>query len=117
MQILKPRLLPSSSCCLVILIVLTSSAGAQSKLALSDEYAGPWREITQDVRDFLALRRVHACNEAAGRQSSRKSDEYLLYCTQDGKHWTSWRVQPATNKLRGPDKLIEGIPSPSADYR
>ena len=116
MQILKPRLLPSS-CCFVILVVLTSSAGAESELALSDEYAGPWREITQDVRDFLTLHRVHACNEAVGRQSSRNSDEHLLYCTRDGKRWTSWRLHLAKNKLRGPDKLIEGIPLPSADYR
>jgi len=116
MQILN-RLLPSSSCCLAILLALTSSAGAQSKSSPSEEYPGPWQEITQVVRGFLSDRKVHACSEAVGRQSSRNSDEYLLYCTQDEKHWTSWRVQPATHKLRGPGKLIEGIPPPSADYR
>ena len=117
MQYCKPRLLPSLSCCLFILLVLTSSAGAQSKLSPSEEYPGPWQEITQDVRGFLALHKVHACNEAVGRQSSRNSGEYLLYCTQDEKHWTSWHVQPAAHKLRGPDKLIEGIPLPSAYFQ
>ena len=117
MQILKPRLLPSSSCCLVIFLVLTSSAGAQSKLSASEEYPGPWQEITQDVRDFLALHRVYACNQAVGRQSSRNSGEYLLYCTQDEKRWTSWHVMPEAHKLPGPNKVIEGVPLPSADYR
>jgi hypothetical protein len=51
------------------------------------------------------------------RQSSLNSGEYLLYCTRDEKHWTSWRVQTASHKLRGPDKLIEGIPLPDPYYR
>ena len=80
----------------------------------SEEYPGPWREVTQEVRDFLALHKVYACNQVVGRQSSHNSGEYLLYCTRDEKHWTSWRVQPATHKLRGPDKLIEGIPLPDS---
>ncbi|MGZ5988815.1 MAG: hypothetical protein ACXWLC_09495 [Rhizomicrobium sp.] len=44
-----------------------------------------------------------------GRQSPRNPGEYLLYCTRDEKLWTSWRVQPAANKVRGPGKLFEGI--------
>jgi hypothetical protein len=66
-----------------MLLVLTSfadSARVQSKS--SEEYPGPWREITQDVREFLALHKVYACNSAVGRQSSRNSDDYLLYCTR-----------------------------------
>ena len=111
----QPRLPSLLFRCGLTLLVLTpfaDAARAQSKL--SEEYPGPWLEITQDVRDFLALHKVRACNEAVGRQSSRNSGEYLLYCTRDEKHWTSWRVQPAAHKLRGPDKLIEGIPLPSA---
>ena len=115
MQIHRSGLLSISFRCGLMLLVLTSfadAARAQSKP--SEEYPGPWREITQDVREFLALHKVYACNEAVGRQSSRDPDEYLLYCTRDEKHWTSWCVQPAAHKLRGPDKLIEGIPLPSA---
>jgi hypothetical protein len=110
---------------LLVLTSLADAASAQSKvspsqakfspseakISPSEEYPGPWREVTQEVRDFLA------CDQAAGRQSSLNSGEYLLYCTRDEKHWTSWRVQTATHKLRGPDKLIEGIPLPDPYYR
>jgi hypothetical protein len=109
----RPGLLSLSLRCGLMLLVLMQFAEA-AQAQSSEEYPGPWSEITQDVREFLALHKVYACNEAVGRQSSRNSDEYLLYCTRDEKHWTSWRVQPAARKLRGPDKLIEGIPLPSA---
>jgi hypothetical protein len=91
MQKHQPGLLSLSLRCGSMLLVsmpFAEAAQAQS----SEEYPGPWSEITQDVREFLALHKVYACNEAVGRQSSRNSDEYLLYCTRDEKHWTSWRV-------------------------
>ena len=113
MQKHQPGLLSLSLRCGLMLLVLTPCADP-AQAQSSEEYPGPWREITQDVRAFLALRKVYACNEAVGRQSSRNSDEYLLYCTRDEKHWTSWHVQPAARKLWGPDKLIEGIPLPNA---
>ena len=127
MQRRQSRLVSLSFRCGWMLLVLTPLADAASaqpkfspseaKFSPSEEYPGPWREVTQEVRDFLALHKVYACNQAAGRQSSHNSGEYLLYCTQDEKHWTSWRVQTATHKLRGPDKLIEGIPLPDPYYR
>ena len=127
MQGRQSRLISLSFRCGLMLLVLTplaDAASAQSKFSPSEakfspseEYPGPWREVTQEVRDFLALHKVYACNQAAGRQSSLNSGEYLLYCTRDEKHWTSWRVQTASHKLRGPDKLIEGIPLPDPYYR
>jgi hypothetical protein len=75
----------------------------------SERFPGPWLEITQEVRDVLDLNKVFACSQAMGRQSSRNPGEYLLYCTRDEKLWTSWRVQPAANMVRGPGKLFEGI--------
>ena len=92
------------------LVPLACSVDAQPKPSPSELYPGPWLEVTQEVRETLALLKISACNEAAGRQSSRNSDEYLLYCTQDETHWTSWLVQPATHTVRGPGRLLEGIP-------
>jgi hypothetical protein len=103
--------------CAVILSVITPlavTAFAQPKFSPSEQYPGPWLEITQQVRDVLALHKISACNEAVERQSSRMSGEYLLYCTQDEKHWTRWHVQPATQKVRGPSKILEGIPLPDS---
>jgi len=97
------------------LFVLTSfsTAGhAQPKFLPSEEYPGPWREVTQEIRDFLTLQQIAACGQAAGRESSRNPGEYLLYCTDNGKIWTSWRIKPVANKVRGPGKLLEGIAPP-----
>jgi len=103
-----------------IALLLTTVSGAfdvalaQPKFSPQKQYPGPWLEVTQEVRDFLTLHKIYACNQAMARQSSRNSGEYLLYCTQDERHWTSWRVQPATHKLRGHGKLLEGMSQPDA---
>ena len=116
MQRIRPRLLSSSfRFCLMLFVLMpwTDASYAQPGLSPSEHYPGPWVEVPQEVRNLLALRKVSACSEAVGRQSSRNPSEYLLYCTQDERHWTSWRVQPATHKVQGPRKLFEGIPAPN----
>jgi len=104
-------------CCGLTFLLLApcvEAAYAQPKFSPSKQFPGPWLEVTQEVRDLLALYKVSHCNQAAARMSSRRPDEYLLYCTQDEQVWTSWRVRPAANKIRGPGRLIEGIPLPEA---
>jgi len=96
------------------LVPLACAADARSKLSPSEMYPGPWFEITQEIREILTLYKVSKCNEAVGRQSSRSSGEYLLYCTQDEVHWTSWLVKPAAHKVHGPGSLLDGIPLPDA---
>ena len=95
-------------------VPLACSVDARSKLSPAEQYPGPWFEITEEVRETLALHKITACNEAVGRQSSTHPGEYLLYCTQDESHWTSWLVQPATHQVRGPGTLLEGISLPDA---
>jgi hypothetical protein len=88
------------------------AAEARSRLSPSEQFPGPWLETTQEIRDVLSLHKVSACSQAMARQSSQDPGEYLLYCTRDEKLWTSWHVQPATQKVRGPYKLSEDIPMP-----
>jgi hypothetical protein len=94
------------------LTCLLGTADAHPMLSPSEQFPGPWLEVTQEIRDILALNKVSACSQAAGRASSRNPDEYLLYCTSDGKLWTSWRIQPATRTVRGPGRLFPGIALP-----
>jgi hypothetical protein len=91
---------------------LPGSADARSKLLAAEQFPGPWLEVTQEIRDVLTLKKVSACSQAMARQSSRDPDEYLLYCTRDETHWTSWRVRPAAQTIRGPEGLSEDIPLP-----
>jgi hypothetical protein len=103
--------------CGLTLLGLTGSLGpanAGQKFLPSEQFPGPWLEITQEIRDVLVLNKVSACSQAAGRQSSRNPGEYILYCTVDGKLWTSWLVQPATQKVCGPGKLFEDIAPPDS---
>ena len=101
---------------LLSLTGLLGPANAGQKLLPSEQFPGPWLEVTQEIRDVLALNKVSACSQAAGRQSSRNSGEYLLYCTSDEKLWTSWRVQPAARSVRGPGRLFQDIALPDGYY-
>jgi hypothetical protein len=96
------------------LTCLPGMADARPKLLPSEQFPGPWLEVTQEIRDVLALNKVAACSQAVGRQSSPNPGEYLLYCTRDEKLWTSWRVHPAEHKVRGPGKLFEGVALPDS---
>jgi hypothetical protein len=103
--------------CGLTLFGLTASLGPASavyKLVPSEQFPGPWLEVTQEIRDVLVLNKVSACSQAAARQSSRDAGEYLLYCTTDEKLWTSWRVQPAAHTVRGPGKLFQDIAPPDS---
>jgi hypothetical protein len=111
MQSIRRKPLRALGCGLSLLglTCLLGTADARPRLLLSEHFPGPWLEVTQEIRDVLALNNVSACSQAMGRQSSRSPDEYLLYCTRDEKLWTSWRVHLAAHRVRGPGKVFEGI--------
>src|SRR6516162_11193257 len=110
MEAIRHRLLKAffrSGLTLLGLTFLLGTADARPKISPSEEFPGPWLEVAQEVRDVLTLNKVSACSQAMARQSSQDPGEYLLYCTRDEKHWTSWHVQPATRTVRGPFMLSE----------
>jgi hypothetical protein len=110
-----PRKPLRAACHCSVAMLLTcwlGTADARSMLSPSEQFPGPWLEVTQEVRDFLTLNKVSACSQAAGRESLRNPGEYLLYCTSDEKRWTSWRVRPAARSVRGPGGLFRDIGLP-----
>jgi hypothetical protein len=117
MEAIRHKLLKAffrSGLTLLGLTFLLGTADARPKISPSEEFPGPWLEVTQEVRDVLTLNKVSACSQVMGRQSSRDPGEYLLYCTRDEKLWTSWRVQPAAQTIRGPHKLFEDMALPDS---
>ena len=115
MEAIRHKLLKAffrSGLTLLGLTFLLGTADARPKISPSEQFPGPWLEVTQEIRDVLTLHKVSACSQAMARQSSQNPDEYLLYCTRDEKLWTSWNVQPAVQKVRGPFTLSEDIPLP-----
>jgi hypothetical protein len=117
MESIRRKLLREFFRCGLTLLGLTCLLGAsdaQPKLSPSEQFPGPWLEVTREIRDVLALNEVFACSQAVGRQSSSDPGEYLLCCTRDEKQWTSWRVQPAARKVCGPGKLLDDIATPDS---
>ena len=100
------------SLALLGLTCLLGAADARPMPSASERFPGPWLEVTQEIRDILTQNRIGACAQAAGRESSHDPGVYLLYCTSDEKHWTSWRVQPAARNVRGPGRLFPDIALP-----
>src|SRR5258708_645543 len=62
--------------CSLMLLGLTcllGTADARPKLLPSEQFPGPWLEVTQEIRDVLVLNNVSACSQAVRRQSSRNA--------------------------------------------
>ena len=70
---------------LLSLTCMLGTADARRMLLPSEQFPGPWLEVTQEIRDVLTLNKVSACSQAAAREFSRTPGEYLLYCTSDEK--------------------------------
>ena len=58
---------------------MLGTADARSALLPSEQFPGPWQEVTQEIRDLLALNKVSACSQAAGRESS--AAPAIICCT------------------------------------
>ena len=86
-------------CCLVLAVLtsLASAANARPGFSASEHYPGPWLEITQEIREVLALHKISACNQAAGRQSSRKAGNisYIARATRKSGPAGTWSLRHA----------------------
>ena len=112
MELIPRKRLRAACHCSLALGLLCLLGTADARPLPSEQFPGPWLEVTQEIRDILTHKKVAACSQAAGRESSRDPGVYLLYCTSDEKLWTSWRVQPAARTVRGPGRLFQGIALP-----
>ena len=103
-------LLPSACCAYVASERCERSTGVLGVGALSRPLA---RDYARNQRSPRASQNI--CLQS-GRWTSivAQGREYLLYCTRDEKVWTSWHVEPAARKVRGPGKLFEDIPPPDS---
>lgn len=80
---------------------------------LGERYPPPWREnVNIELIKALAKNRVRGCGEMWWRESSRNAGEYLVYCTSDGKSWTTWVVWINASKVLGPGLPPQEIPPP-----
>jgi len=73
------------------------------ELSLNERYPGPWREgFNLSITKALAAKRIGGCGQYKYRKSAKDGEEYLVYCTSDGRNWSAYLVSPATEEITGP---------------
>jgi hypothetical protein len=72
-------------------------------LPIDQRYPGPWKEdFHVGITRALAINKIEGCGQYKYRQSSNMDNEYVVYCTRDGKTWVSYLVFPQIEKALGP---------------
>ena len=110
-MIMRIRFLSCRVLVVFALVPVACLADARSKPSPSEIYPGPWLEITQEVRDTLTLRKVSACNEAVGRQSSVDSGNIFCIALKTRLIGQAGSLS-RRRKGGGPGTLLDGIPLP-----
>lgn len=77
----------------------------------SSEYPAPWREDAEPtIIRTLLKNNVNGCGQFQWRRSATARDEFLIYCTRDGRAWTAFQVWPSINKVLGPYRTSASLP-------
>jgi hypothetical protein len=80
---------------------------------LADDYPGAWQsDAPGNIIRALAVNDVRGCGEFHHKASVRNSGEYLVYCTRDGRTWTSYLVWPNVDRISGPARPDPKISPP-----
>ena len=97
------------------LFALAFSAAALAAHAadFASQYPGPWSSAANAaISKALVKGGATGCGEYYYKASSQSADEYLVYCTRDGKNWVAWLVWPAIGNVIGPNKPAKDMPPP-----
>ena len=99
------------------LTLILIALGCQPPRPWGEEYPGPWLEdsSTANFRAIvkaLSVNNIRSCGEFHYRPSAYHADEYLVYCTRDGKIWVAYQVWPRIPQVTGPQPPARGVPPP-----
>jgi hypothetical protein len=85
---------------------------AKPQLTLAERFPGHWRlDGNGTINMVLATHKIRGCGEYRYRQSAQTRDEYLVYCTRDGKEWTPYVVRADLDEIWGPYTLDPSVPA------
>lgn len=89
------------SLCVLASVLITAPAIGEP--SLGERYPAPWREdFNVDITKALVAKGITGCGEYKYRASTLDRNEYLVYCTHDGKNWTAYFVWPRIKEVMGP---------------
>jgi len=67
------------------------------------DFGSAWRRDSHvDLQRTLAANKVEDCADMAYRPHRTIHGEYLVYCTRNGRSWTSWVVSTGAQRVSGP---------------
>lgn len=93
----------------VMVIFIFSASYAHSE-SLAEMYPGPWHDdFNMGITKALAKNQISGCGEYKYRPHKSASNEYLVYCTRDGSHWTAYLVWDLIGKVMGPYKTDPSV--------
>jgi hypothetical protein len=99
------------------LAVIVIAVGCDTR-PRAEEYPGPWKEDSttptfRAIAKTLGTNDVRGCGSFYYRPRAYRPNEYLVYCTRDGKVWVAYRVWPYDwSGVKGPLKPALDIPPP-----
>ena len=86
-----------------LMLIFTFSDSSAYSESLAEMYPGPWHhEFNLGITKALAKKQISGCGEYKYRTHKSSSNEYLVYCTRDGSHWTAYLVWDLIGKVMGP---------------
>jgi hypothetical protein len=103
------------------LAVIVIAVGCDSR-PWAEDYPGPWKDPSMEdpptytfraIATTLGTNDVRGCGSWYYRPRAYRPNEYLVYCTRDGKVWVAYRVWPYDwRTVKGPLQPALDIPPP-----
>jgi hypothetical protein len=87
----------------ILLLFFTISLPAYSFAVEMSEFPGPWNtESNLGISKTLIANKIRGCGEYKFKVNRRFHNEYLVYCSADGKNWVAYLVWPLPKMVEGP---------------
>lgn len=94
----------------IVVAMFTFNIPSARSEGLAEMYPGPWQDdFNMSITKALSKNRITGCGEYKYRAHKSSSNEYLVYCTRDGNHWTAYLVWDLIGKVMGPYKTDPSI--------
>lgn len=87
-----------------------TALGAQN---FGAQYGGSWKSnFHQGITKALMSHNARDCGEYHYKESVSSANEFVVYCTRDGKNWSAYLVWPQNGDVMGPYQTSKDLPPP-----
>ncbi len=98
---------------LSLFLILPACDNPEKDMSLQEFYPPPWHsEFNLGITRALIKNKVRGCGEYHYRSRYDWDQEYLVYCSRDGKSWTAYLVWPLIGAVGRPTRRDGSITAP-----